>query len=136
MQSEAFSTKSIAFDKKSMAFDWKSSGNYKQAMENHYKINSIRQEISSIRSEIGKLQKIDKKSIGDRSIVFDTKSNGIHRKSIGIQQEVARKSLAFDKTLIGSDTKSIGKTSTMQLIAFDQNQKKLQKTNKRSLGHQ
>ena len=31
------------------------------------------------------------------SIAFDTKSNGNFRKSIGIQQELVRKSLAFDK---------------------------------------
>ena len=71
-----------------------------------------------------------------KSIAFDTKSNGNYRKTIGIQQEVASKALAFDKTSIASDTKSFGKASTMQLIAFDQNQKKLQKTNKRSLGNQ
>ena len=58
--------KSIAFDKKSIAIDWKSSGNCKQTMRNLYKINSIRQESSSIRYEIGKLQKIDKKSTGNR----------------------------------------------------------------------
>ena len=41
-------------------------------------------------------------------IAFDTKSNGNYRTPIRNQQEIAKKSIAFDKRSVAFDTKSNG----------------------------
>ena len=41
----------------------------------------------------------------------DTKSNGNYRRSIRNQEQIALKSIAFDKKSIAFDTKSIGNES-------------------------